>query len=88
MSATLSSLGFLSYSFGYNSLRTYDMEQSIDQPYKSSSLNSQYVYNYNIMAILAVSPVIVAIISRFAASRAETEEDKLKWMKRAKWAIG
>jgi hypothetical protein len=88
LSATLTSLGFLGYSFGYNSLKAYDMEQSIDRPYKASKLNAQYVYNYNIMAVLVIIPALIALFCRIAASKASAEEDKIKWMQRAKRAIG
>ena len=40
------------------------------------------------MAVIVLIPAVVAIICRIAASKADKEEDRSKWMRRAKWAIG
>ncbi|MCB0369344.1 MAG: hypothetical protein KDD45_07790 [Bdellovibrionales bacterium] len=41
LSPSFSSLEFLRYSMGYNSLKSYDLEQDVDRPFKSAEFNQQ-----------------------------------------------
>lgn len=88
LSPSLDNLTYLGYSFGFNAIKAYDLGQNVGRPYKSSKINAQFVYNYNIMAAMVAIPAIVAIVCRVASSRAGTPERKRTWMRRAKWAVG
>lgn len=64
--ASLSSLGL---SFGYNRLKSYDLSQDIDRPFKLDSIDQRWVYNYNFMGLLLLLSLLVALICRLISMR-------------------
>lgn len=52
------------------------MEQQIDRPYKASELHWQFVYNYNIMAMILMVPLVIALICKIKSKKAENDEQQ------------
>ena len=88
LSATLSELQYLRFSFGYNSLAAYDYGQGLGRPFVAAQLSRPLVLNFNISAGLILVPLIAALVFKIASARAADQARKEAWLQRAKYAAG
>ena len=60
----------------------------MDRPFMAAELFKQYLYNYNIMAVLVFIPLIIALIFKIISCKVNDVDKKEIWLQRAKWALG
>lgn len=64
MSPTFATLSGLGLSCGYNKLKTYDLTESIDRPFKGVEIDVNFSLNFNIMALFIVLPLLISAVSK------------------------
>lgn len=67
ISPAFAELSGLAYSLGYNRIRGYETRQDIDRPFRGLQISQQYIYNYNIVGVILLIPLLAAVIFKILA---------------------
>ena len=67
MSPSYAALTKLAISNGYNQIKSYDMgvNNPMSKNIKGVSLEGEFIYNYNFMALMVFLPFLIALVTKF-----------------------